>query len=122
AGVGEICIVVPPREIDTYRAAVADAPAKLVFVEQPPAPGYASALQSAGEFTGTDPFLHLVGDHVYIGPKEKGWAARLVEVAEAQQCSVSAVQSTHESLISRFGVVGGTPVSGDLSLYKVDAI
>jgi UTP--glucose-1-phosphate uridylyltransferase len=122
AGIGEVCIVIPPQEIDMYRAAVPDPPAKLVFVEQPPAPGYASALRAAGEFTGADPFLHLVGDHVYIGPKDKGWAARLVEVAELQQCSVSAVQATHESLLSRFGVVGGSPVSGDLSLYKIEAI
>jgi UTP--glucose-1-phosphate uridylyltransferase len=122
AGIAEICIVIPPGQLETYRAAVNDAPARVAFVEQPPLPGYASALRAAGEFTGADPFLHLVGDHVYIGPKQKGWAARLVEVAAAQQCSVSAVQATHESQISRFGVVGGTPVSGDLALYRIDAI
>jgi UTP--glucose-1-phosphate uridylyltransferase len=122
AGIAEICVIIPPGEADNYGAAVADSPATVTFVEQSDAPGYAGALWAANDFAAGEPFLHLVGDHVYIGPGERGWAARLVEVASAHECSVSAVQATHESLISRFGVVGGTPLPGDLSLHKIETI
>jgi UTP--glucose-1-phosphate uridylyltransferase len=122
AGVAEICVIIPKGEADNYRAATADSPATVTLVEQSGPSGYAGALWAARDFAGDGPFLHLVGDHVYIGPGERGWASRLVEVASAQECSVSAVQATHESLISRFGVVGGTPLSGDQSLYRIDTI
>lgn len=122
AGVTDICVIVPPKEQASYKAAVPDPPANLHLVEQPEVPGYAGALSAARPFANDEPFLHLVGDHVYIGPRDKGWAARLVDVAAAHECSVSAVQATHESLISRFGVVGGTPISGDLSTYRIDTI
>jgi UTP--glucose-1-phosphate uridylyltransferase len=122
AGVTEICIVIPPEERTSYESAVTDAPARLSFLEQRELPGYAGALSAARDFVAAEPFLHLVGDHVYIGPRGNGWAARLVELAAAHECSISAVQSTHETLISHFGVVRGAPFPGDLSLYRIESI
>lgn len=122
AGIEEICIVIPAGEQEAYERAVPDHLSRIHFVAQPQISGYASAVWCAKDFLARDPFLHLVGDHVYISSSGKTWAARLVEIASAQECSVSAVQPTHESLISRFGVIGGNPVGDQKSLYTVDTV
>jgi len=122
AGIEEICVVIPPGEQEAYERAVPDQLGRIHFVAQQQLSGYAGAVGCAKAFLARDPFLHLVGDHVYISSSGKTWAARLVEIASAQECSVSAVQPTHESLISRFGVIGGNPAADQKSLYTVDAV
>ncbi|HTE21107.1 MAG TPA: UTP--glucose-1-phosphate uridylyltransferase, partial [Armatimonadota bacterium] len=73
------------------------------------------------EFVGGQPFLHLVGDHVYVS-HGKGCAQQLVEVAEAHSCSVSAVQATRENLLPYFGTVGGGRIRGTHDLYSVERV
>ena len=65
----------------------------------------------AREFTGDDAFLHMVGDHLYVTARTEPCAQRLVELAEAEECSVSGVQPTRESLLPRFGAVAGRRVA-----------
>ena len=47
---------------------------------------------------------------------------QLVRVAEAQACSVSAVQPTRENVIQHYGAVGGRRVHGDQDLYRVETV
>lgn len=122
AGIEEICIVIPRDEQEAYENAVPEHIGRIHFLPQPQPSGYAGAVWCAKDFLARQPFLHLVGDHVYINSGEKTWATHLVEVASVQECSVSAVQATHESLISRFGVIGGNPVADHRSLYTVDTV
>jgi UTP--glucose-1-phosphate uridylyltransferase len=122
AGVEEICVIIPPDEQDLYAKAVPDQCGRIRFVTQRELSGYAGAILCAREFLGSDAFLHLIGDHVYISPAGKSWAARLVEIATAEDCAVSAVQPTHESTISRFGVISGMPAAGQPPLYKVNIV
>ncbi|MBC7924250.1 MAG: UTP--glucose-1-phosphate uridylyltransferase [Bryobacteraceae bacterium] len=126
AGVAEICIVVPPGEQEEYANAVPARAGKLTFIEQQEFGGYAGAIWCARDYIAGDPFLHLVGDHIYISShrvKEgPGSAGRLVELAASEECSVSCVQPTHESSISRFGVIGGTPIAGRHLLYEIDSV
>jgi UTP--glucose-1-phosphate uridylyltransferase len=122
AGVEEICIVVSPGDETPYGRVVGDHAGRLRFVRQAEPLGYGHAVSCAREFVQHDPFLHLVGDHLYISRTEKGCAQQLVEVAEAQACAVSAVQATRENLLSRFGVVGGQRVAGSQDLYRIDTV
>jgi UTP--glucose-1-phosphate uridylyltransferase len=119
ANIEEICVVVCPGDEDAYAKAAGDQAGRIRFVAQAEPLGYAHAIYSARDFTGQNPFLHLVGDHVYAGG---GCAARLVEVAQAESCSVSAVQPTRESLLPHYGVVGGQRVAGRADLYRIDAV
>ena len=50
---------------------------------QPEPRGYGHAIWCAREFTGADPFLHMVGDHLYVSATSKSCAQRLLEVAGA---------------------------------------
>ena len=64
-----------------------------------------------------EPFLHLIGDHLYVSRTKKGCAQRVVETAEAEACAVSAVQATREGLLPNFGAVSGKRIQGRNDLY-----
>src|ERR1035438_4615440 len=92
-----------PGDEIRYARVASDHAGRLRFVPQPEPLGYGDAVLCARDFVGQDPFLHLVGDRLYISRTEKGCAQHLVEVAEAQACAVSAVQATRCWSLSRYG-------------------
>jgi UTP--glucose-1-phosphate uridylyltransferase len=122
ARIDEICVVVLPGDEVPYAQVAGEHAGRLRFVAQTEPAGYGHAVLCARSFTGNDPFLHLVGDHLYIGNGEKALSERLVEVAEAEECSVSAVQATRESLLPYFGAVGGSKAHGRQGQYRVDLV
>lgn len=122
AGVEEICIVVSPGDEVSYRNAAGKHSSRLHFVEQAQPLGYGHAIYCAKSFTADQPFLLLVGDHLYISHQEKSCAQQLVEMARAEKCSVSAVQATHESKLPYYGTVGGRLVPGWQRLYQVEKV
>jgi UTP--glucose-1-phosphate uridylyltransferase len=122
AGVQEVCVVVWPGDEARYTQAVGEHAGRVQFVRQPEALGYGHAVYCAREFTGSDAFLHLVGDHLSMNSRPQGCAQRLVEVAEAEACAVSAVQPTREHLLPRFGAVGGRPIAGRQGLYRIATV
>jgi UTP--glucose-1-phosphate uridylyltransferase len=121
ANVTDICVVVWPGDEARYAQAAAQHAGELRFAAQTEPRGYGHAIWCAREFTGDDPFLHMVGDHLYVAAA-KASAQRLVELAEAEECSVSGVQPTRESLLPRFGAVAGRRVAGRSDLYRVDTV
>jgi len=122
AGVEEISIIVSPGDETPYARVAGDHAGRLRFIPQPEPLGYGHAVLCSRDFVGQDPFLHLVGDHLYISRTEKSCAQQLVELAEAQACAVSAVQATRENLLSRYGAVGGQRVAGSQDLYRIDTV
>ena len=122
AGIEEICVVVWPGDEPSYAQVAGTHVGRLQFVRQPQPLGYGHAVYCARDFVGQDPFLHLVGDHVYICEGEKSCAQYLVEVAAAEACAVSAVQPTRENLLPRFGAVGGRRLSGRADLYRIETV
>jgi UTP--glucose-1-phosphate uridylyltransferase len=122
ANVEEVCIVVCPGDEATYEKVAGDHAGRIRFVHQPEPLGYGHAVYCAREFVGNDPFLHLVGDHLYVSSTGKGCARQLVDAAEAQDCAVSAVEITRESRLPHYGAVGGQRVAGSAKLYRVEAV
>ena len=122
AGVEEICVVVSPGHQAAYAAAAGAPNARLRFVEQSAALGYGHAVFCAREFAGTEPFLLLVGDHLYVSGSHKRAAQQLVEIAGAENCATSAVQATHESKLPYYGAVGGRLVQGRKGLYEISEV
>ena len=122
AKVEEICVVVWPGDEARYAHAAGKLASSLRFVPQPEPLGYGHAIWCAREFTGSDPFLHIVGDHLYVSNSATASAQRLVELAEAEECSVSGVQATREGLLPRYGAVSGRRVGGRSDLYRVDTV
>lgn len=122
AGIDAICVVIQPGDKRAYEQAAGEFLGSITFVEQPQPLGYADAIYRAKPFIGNHPFLHLVGDHLYLSSSELTCAQQLVRVAEEFGCSVSAVQATRESKLPYFGVVAGTNVPRYERLYEVNRI
>lgn len=122
AGIDKIGVVISPGDEAAYRVAAGAHASRLTFIEQSEPLGYAHAIHSAADFCGGDPFLLLVGDHLYLSATEKGCAQQLVEIARTENCAVSAVQSTHESKLPYYGAVGGQLVNAAQHLYQVEAV
>ncbi len=122
AGVSDICVVVSPGDQASYSAAAGGQGSRLHFVEQSKPLGYGHAVLCASEFVGRDPFLLLVGDHLYVSGGPKRCAEQLVEIGSAENCSVSAVQATHESKLPYYGAVGGHLVPGRKGLYEISRV
>lgn len=121
-GVEEIIVVVLPGDQEAYKLAAGDLEGRLSFVEQKEARGYGHALACARKFVINEPFLHLVSDHLAISKTEKRCAQQLVETAIQEDCSVSAVQPTHESALPSFGAVGGQRVPRRNDLYVIENV
>jgi UTP--glucose-1-phosphate uridylyltransferase len=122
AGVEQICVVIKPGDQDAYKLAAGHHLGSLVFVQQPEPLGYAHAISQAKSFTGDDPFLHLVADHLFLSSTSQPCAKQLIRVADEFDCSVSAVQATRENKLPYFGIVSGTHVSRREGLFEIERV
>jgi UTP--glucose-1-phosphate uridylyltransferase len=120
ANLDQICVVISPGMEESYARAADDR--SIQFIRQNEPRGYAHALYCAHEFTRDDVFLHLVGDHLYIGGTQGSPTQKLVHVAEHEGCSVSAVQATRETLLPLYGTVGAHRIPGRPDLYRIETV
>jgi UTP--glucose-1-phosphate uridylyltransferase len=122
AGAHEVGIVVRPGDEAAFRVAAGSVASRLELIPQPEPLGYGNAVSVARDFIDDEPFLHFVGDHLYVSDSDRRCGQQLVAVAEAEECSVSAVQPTRESMLPYFGVIGGRRVPQTKNLYEVDTV
>lgn len=122
AGIEEIAVVICPGDAAAYTTAAGSHISQMQFIEQPQPLGYGHAVFCAHTFTGTEPFLLMVGDHLYISKNETSCSRQLVETALSENCSVSAVQATHESKLPFYGCVGGQRIANRKRLYEIEMV
>lgn len=146
SGIEEICIVTAPGDDDVYKKhfrafgenllaafkgvdwaveqsrRLAELEKRLRFAVQPEAEGYGHAVWCARDFVAGEPFLLLLGDHLYVSGEERRCAQQVIDLAVGEECSVSAVQATREHLISRYGTLSGKRVPGMAHVYEVERI
>jgi UTP--glucose-1-phosphate uridylyltransferase len=122
SGVEEICLVIHSKDETGYRSVAGDHAGRMTFVYQDEPRGYGHAVWCARDFTEGEPFLHLIGDHLYVGRTQEGCARRVVKAAEAESCAVSAVQATREGLLRNFGAIGGKRILGRNDIYSIDTV
>jgi UTP--glucose-1-phosphate uridylyltransferase len=122
AGVEEICLVLAPGDEPLYRAAAGNHASRLHVVTQHEPRGYGHAILLAREFVDGQPFLHLVGDHLYSSRGAIHAAKQVADLARAESCAVSAVQSTRESLLRLYGAVGGRRVAQQSDQYEIQRV
>ena len=122
-----VAFIVSPESAVSIRHLLGGDGPPVTLIEQKEPLGYAHALYLARDFAAGEPLLHLVGDHFYLAdPPDppRQLIAKLLSIFEREQASVSAVQSTRESLIGSFGAVAGPAVGthGTVPLYQVETI
>src|SRR5205085_1038204 len=96
---------------------------RLHFAEQHTPEGFGHAVYQAKRFVGDEPFLLLLGDHVYISDTAQRCARQLIRVYEQYMLdAVTGVQPTVERLLHLFGVIRGGPVDPAKGIYKAELI
>jgi UTP--glucose-1-phosphate uridylyltransferase len=122
AGISEIAVIVCPGDEAAYAAAAGPLASRMRFIPQKDALGYGHAVHCAAELTGDEPFLLMVGDHLYTSRTAESCTVQLLATAETAKCAVSAVQATHESKLPYYGCIGGVRVQGAERLYEVETV
>ena len=122
AGIQDIGIVIAPGDRDLFQECVDVSNANLTFIVQKEPRGYGHAIHCAKDFLDGSAFLLMVSDHLYVSDASASCARQLVETAENLDCSISAVQPTHEGKLTDFGAVGGTLSNEGKSLYAIEKI
>jgi UTP--glucose-1-phosphate uridylyltransferase len=122
AGIEEIAVVIAPGDAAAFKDAAGPHAGRITFVEQAQPRGYGDAILRARAFIERDPFLHLVGDHLYVARGDARCAEQLVRAASTHQCAVSAVQPTRESQLAYYGAIGGRRVPLQARLYEVETV
>ena len=122
AGIEEIAVIVYPGDESAYKAAAGPHAGRMRFIAQPETLGYAHAVHCAADFTGDEPFLLMVGDHLYLSRTDISCTAQLLATAAAEKCAVSAVQATHESKLPLYGAIGGRRLPGSDLLYQIETV
>jgi UTP--glucose-1-phosphate uridylyltransferase len=95
---------------------------RIRYVIQEAPEGYGHAVFCSREFVGDDPFLLLLGDHVYISATKKSCSRQIIDVFSEHRCAVSGVQRTEEDLLHLFGTVVGRRLAGHPPVYELTEI
>ncbi len=150
SGIEEVCLVVnphnraqieqhfaplSPEELRLFKgkdwallqsARIQQIASRLHFVVQESPEGYGHAVYQSQSFVGDEPFLVMLGDHIFTAGGSKRCARQILDVYELYQASVSAVQQTPTELLHLFGTVCGQRLEESVehgqNVYDVEAI
>jgi UTP--glucose-1-phosphate uridylyltransferase len=147
SGIEEICIITQPGEESLYRDyfkrldddmvkafrgkdwAILESEKlgafgeRLHFAEQHSPEGFGHAVYQAKNFVGDEPFLLLLGDHVYISDIKDRCARQLIKVYEQYMLdAVTGVQPTVERQLHLFGTIRGNPIDPAKGIFKAELI
>lgn len=96
---------------------------RLSFAEQLTPEGFGHAVYQAKKFAGDEPFLLLLGDHVFISNTTDRCARQVTRVFEEYDCdAVTAVQLTTEPDLHLFGTIRGKPIDENRGVHQAELI
>ena len=136
AGIEEICIIIQEQDRKFFQdffgqnispdlydklsarareslSAIKELGRRVVLRAQEEQRGLGHAVYQVREWVGNEPFLLVLGDHLFVRRGAKGCARQLVERFEELDTSVIGLQPTAESDVGRFGTVGGVWVDDE---------
>ena len=96
-----------PRHFQEYAQRILDIGRQVKFVVQERQEGFGHAVYSAREAVGMEPFLLMLGDHLYRSNSSLNCAQQLLESYNQHGQSILGLRQTPEREIASFGTVGG---------------
>jgi UTP-glucose-1-phosphate uridylyltransferase/galactokinase len=96
------------REAQKESADILEIGHKITFIEQPTQDGFGHAVYCARSWVGSEPFLLMLGDHLYASDIDASCTQQLVDTYTKYGKSIVGLMSTPGSDIHNFGVVAGT--------------
>ncbi len=130
AGIEEVCILVqtedrplfeeifctPPRienfnklskENQKYSEYLMDIGHRITFLAQDVQDGFGHAVHCARSWVGNEPFLLMLGDHLYASDTDVPCSRQLLDAYEQEGESVVGLKATHSSHVHHFGCATG---------------
>jgi UTP--glucose-1-phosphate uridylyltransferase len=96
-----------PRPFQEYSRKLLEMGQKVKFAIQPMQDGLGHAVYSAREMIGNEPFLLMLGDHIYRSDSDRSCAQQLVDAFNQHGISVIGVRQTPENMLAHFGTASG---------------
>jgi UTP-glucose-1-phosphate uridylyltransferase/mevalonate kinase len=96
-----------PRHFQEYARRILEMGRHVSFVIQEAQEGFGHAVYCAREAVGSEPFLLMLGDHLYRSNGEKSCAQQLVEAYDRHGISVLGLRRTPADQIANFGTATG---------------
>lgn len=102
-----------PRHFQQYAQRLLEIGRRVSFVTQANQEGFGHAVYCAREAIGNEPFLLMLGDHLYRSTGERSCVQQLLEAYQLHGLSVLGLRRTPESQIANFGTVAGVWLEED---------
>jgi UTP-glucose-1-phosphate uridylyltransferase/mevalonate kinase len=96
-----------PRHFQDYAQHILDIGRRVKFVIQERQEGFGHAVYTAREAVGNEPFLLMLGDHLYRSNGKLSCAQQLLEAFNKHGLSILGLRQTHEDEIASFGTIAG---------------
>ena len=94
---------------------------RLTFLPQVEQHGFGHAVYCAKEWIGAEPFLLMLGDHLYVSTTETPCARQLIDAFERTNDAVSVLSLYVEEIsrVSHYGTVTGKWIEGRMQLLEI---
>jgi UTP-glucose-1-phosphate uridylyltransferase/mevalonate kinase len=102
-----------PRHFQEFARRILEIGRKVTFVVQSTQEGFGHAIYCAREAVGDEPFLLMLGDHLYRANGDQSCAGQLMEAYQQHGINVLGLRRTPESEIANFGTVAGVWLEED---------
>jgi UTP-glucose-1-phosphate uridylyltransferase/mevalonate kinase len=102
-----------PRNFQDYARRILEIGRRVTFVTQTAQEGFGHAVYCARQAVGNEPFLLMLGDHIYRSTGDASCARQLTEAYQRHGSSLLGLRRTPEEQIGNFGTVTGVWVEGD---------
>jgi len=96
-----------PNRYQEYAERLLEIGKQIHLVEQPSQDGFGHAVFCSRETVGDEPFLLMLGDHIYQSHTERLCSRQMIEAFRKFNTSVVGLYETPKEYISSFGTVGG---------------
>jgi UTP-glucose-1-phosphate uridylyltransferase/mevalonate kinase len=97
-----------PRHFQDYAQRILDMGRRVRFAVQRTQEGFGHAVFSAREALGGEPFLLMLGDHIYRSGGPKSCAVQLLEAFQRHGTSILGLRRSPEASLASFGTIAGT--------------
>ena len=96
-----------PRQFQDYSRRLLEMGRRISFVTQTTQEGFGHAVYSAAQAVGNEPFLLMLGDHIYRSESGSSCARQMLEAYQRHGTSIVGMRLTPEAQIGNFGTVTG---------------
>ena len=105
-----------PRQFQDYARRILEIGRRVTFVTQTTQEGFGHAVYCARQAVGDEPFLLMLGDHLYRSNRPESCAQQLLDAYQLHGTSIVGLRRTPEDQIANFGTVAGVWIEENLLL------